>query len=218
MRGQIVLCRVQRVLQPLVGSVGDRWVYDQHHAGLDTSPQASISVLAVHYLARRSHHALLVMLGLGLLSGRHDRDGDREYLCQRTRDSSQRKLCGCVWRLSRARDSGQVHIPHDAVPVEICKIRAGYSQKSASKSIVQTCEAFVRKDELDGVQRAFVVRGVTGRMLGIGRVSFDLDLELGFDDVQGVDKSVGKDRASAAGDGETPRWDFVLCSHPDISL
>jgi hypothetical protein len=88
MRSEIDLARVQNVPQPLVGTIRDRRVDNQHQTRLEPSPQTTVPIFTIDHLLRSREHALLLAFRLRLLPRSHDRNGDREQLRQRTSHGS----------------------------------------------------------------------------------------------------------------------------------
>jgi hypothetical protein len=210
MRPQVDLARVQHIPQPLVGSVGDGRVDDQHKTGFETPPQSAIPVLAINHLLRRGEHALLLPLRLRLLPCRHHRDRNREHLRQSAGHSPQTQLNRRPRRSSPALQFAEVKRAHGRVPVKVGEVGAGHAEQGARHAAVQAADAFVFHYAGDGVQGAGVVRVFARVAEAVAGLGLDLDLQAGLDDVEGVDEGVGDDCAGGAGDGEAPGWDFVF--------
>jgi hypothetical protein len=92
MRSEVDLARVQDVPQPLVSTICDRRVDDQHQTRLESSPQTTVSIFTIDHFLRGREHALLLPLWLRLLPCSHDRNRDREQLRQRASHGSQTQL------------------------------------------------------------------------------------------------------------------------------
>ena len=195
MRPEVDLARVQHIPQPLVGTVCDRRVDDQHQASLETPPQPTISILTVNHLLRRSQHALLLALRLRLLPRRHNRNRNREHLRKRTSYRAQTQLHRRARRLAARLHFAQIQRPDRRVPVKVRKVRARDADQTARHAAVQPAEAFLLQDAGDGVQRAGVVRVVARVAQGVAGFGLDLDLQTGLDDVERVDEGVGYDGA-----------------------
>jgi hypothetical protein len=108
MRSEIDLARVHDVSQPLVCTVCDRRVDDQHQTRLEPSPQTTVPILTIDHLLRSREHALLLSLRLRLLPCSHDRDRNREQLRQRTRHGSQTQLHSSTSRFTACLHFAQV--------------------------------------------------------------------------------------------------------------
>jgi hypothetical protein len=184
---EIDLARVQHIPQPLISTIRDRRINNQHQTSLEPPPQPTIPILTINNLLRRSKHALLLPLRLRLLPRRHNRNRNRKHLRQRTRHSAQTQLYSGTRSLPAALHFAQIQRPHGRVPVKVREIRARDADQAARHAAVQPAQPFVLHDACDGVQGAGVVRvfaRVAQRVAGFG---LHLDLQAGFDDVEGVD-------------------------------
>jgi hypothetical protein len=208
---QVDLARVQHIPQPLVGSVGDRGIDDQHKTGFETPPQPTVPVLAVDNLLGRGEHALLLPLRLRLLPRRHNRNRNRKHLRQSAGHSPQTQLDSRTRRSSPATlQLAEVQRAHRRVPVKVGEVGAGHAEQGARHPAVQAADAFVFHYAGDGVQGSRVVRVVARVAQAVAGFGLDLDLQAGLDDVEGVDEGVCYDCAGGAGDGEAPGGDFVF--------
>lgn len=193
MGSQVDLARVQNVPQPLVGTVCDGRVDDQHQTGFESSPQTTVSILTIDHLLGSSQHALLLSLWLRLLPCGHDRDGDCEHLRQSTRYCSKTQLYGGARRATTRLHFAQIKRPHGRVPVKVGKVCAPDADKAARHAAVQPTEALLFNNARDGVHGAsvvWIISRIAQRIAGFG---LDLDLQAGLDDVERVDEGVGYD-------------------------
>jgi hypothetical protein len=151
MRSEVDLARVQNVPQPLVGTICDRRVDDQHQTRLEASPQTTVSIFTIDHLLRSREHALLLSLRLRLLPCSHHRDWNREQLRQRASHGSQTQLHSSTGRFTTCLHLAQVERPHGRVPVKVGEVCACDAEQAARHAAVQSTETLMLHDARDGV-------------------------------------------------------------------
>jgi hypothetical protein len=136
MRSEVDLARVQDIPQPLVGTICDRRVDDQHQTRLESSPQTTVPIFTIDHLFRSREHAFLLPLRLRLLPRSHDRNWDREQLRQRTSHGSETQLHSGASCLTTCLHFAQIQRPHSRVPVKVGKVCARDAEQTASHAAV----------------------------------------------------------------------------------
>jgi hypothetical protein len=176
-RLQVGPAREERILETLIGAVGDGGVDDQHQTGLQASPQARHAVWSIDDLSCSRKEALAVLFGSCLLPGRHDGNRNGEDLGNGTGSRAEGQLDRggrrgarfCVFVVESA---------DDAVPVEVGEVGGGYTDQGAVHARIQALDAVALNDLGDGVPCRSIVRcvGIEERLRRT-----DLDLKTSLD-------------------------------------